>query len=130
MAKNTAPMGPLIGALFDSVTPPERAKTSNRKPKTSATTLGEKSMAEPNQQHGELAAARDPKPMSDRALEKDHARSEKRRATADWVSGHISTKQHTAVHKRANHVLTGKSPREFKGTTGEKAAGKMKIGRW
>lgn len=124
------PMGPLIGALFDSVTPPSRAKASNRKPKTNAVTKGEKSVPEAAQQHGELASARDPKPMTDRALEKEHARGEKRRATADWVSGHISTKQHSAVHKRANHVLIGKSPREFKGTTGEKAAGKMKIGRW
>jgi hypothetical protein len=41
------------------------------------------------------------------------------------VAGRISTKQHSAVHKRANHVLASKEPRAFKGMNGEKS---MKLG--
>jgi hypothetical protein len=119
MASNTKPIGPLIGALFDSVTPKGQDKLRAKR------SMGEKSVTEPNQQHGELASAMEPKPLSDRAQIKEHARSEKTNATKDWVAGRISTKQHSAVHKRANHVLASKEPRAFKGMNGEKS---MKLG--
>lgn len=52
---------------------------------------------------------------SDKQLIKDHARMQKRHATEDWVAGRMSTKAHNAVHARADHVLTGKHPRSFRG---------------
>ncbi|MGH6878562.1 MAG: hypothetical protein ACREHV_14465 [Rhizomicrobium sp.] len=62
---------------------------------------------------------------SDKQMVKDHARSAKRNATHDWVAGRITTKEHNAVHSRADHVLSGKNPRGFKGVSGER---KSRIG--
>jgi hypothetical protein len=121
---------PLIGAFFTSETPKGQDKKRAVKPKKNKTTRGEKSVTEPMQQHGELASADEPKKITDRQLEKEHARHAKRRATEDWVSGHLTTRQHTNVHKRANHVLTAKPVREFKGTTGEKARKGGMKGPW
>jgi hypothetical protein len=120
-------LGSLIGPLFASVTPKGQDKKRARKPKTNATTLGEKSVTEPHQQHGELAAYKEPTPIE---RTRSHARDAKVRATQDWVEGRIDSKQHTNVHKRANHVLTNRTPREFKGTTGEKKPPKGKMGLW
>lgn len=117
MAKRS--MGPLIGALFTSVTPPSEDKKRAKKSK------GEKSVTEPRQQHGELANSAQPtwpkieKP-SDKALIKERAKSEMRNATESWVSGHMDTKEHTAIHARAHHVLHGKPVHEFKGKTGDR----------
>lgn len=127
MANTQGLGGPLIGALFNSVTPPAQDKKRARKPKTNATTLGEKSVTSPGQQHGELASSKEPKSPSDGEIVKTEARYQKRRATEDWVAGRVSTKQHENVHKRANHVLTNRHPKHFRGTTGEKAG---KRGIW
>ena len=122
-------MAPLIGALFDSTPPKERAAKRNRRPAPNKTTLGEKSVSSNKaQQHGELAYSLDSKPATDRSLAKDHAKSAMRRATEDWVDGRLTTKEHTARHERAKHVLKGKDVREFKGTTGERHPGKMGKG--
>lgn len=54
---------------------------------------------------------------SDKQMVKDHARMQKRHATQDWVAGRMTTKAHNAVHARADHVLSGKHPRAFRGRT-------------
>jgi hypothetical protein len=64
------------------------------------------------------------KPKSEKHMAKEHAKHAKRRATEDWVEGRITTKQHSAVHKRAEHVLAGKPVRTFKGGAGERQMGK------
>jgi hypothetical protein len=120
-------LGPLIGPLFASVTPKGQDKKRARKPKTNATTLGEKSVTEPHQQHGETAAYKEPTPI-DRM--KSHARDSKVRATQDWIEGRITSKQHSNVHHRANHVLTNRRPEQFKGTTGERVPKKGIHGIW
>lgn len=119
MAKQQS-MGSLIGALFNSVTPKAEDKKRAVKPKKNQTTKGEKSVTEPMQQHGELASNAEPKKPSDSQMVKGEARYQKRRATEDWVAGRIDSKQHNNIHSRANHVLSGKVPAEFKGKTGEK----------
>lgn len=110
--------GPLIGALFNSVTPPAADKKRARKPRTNKTTLGEDSVPGHAQQHGELASSKMP---TDTMRIKDEARRQKRQATEEWISGRKSTKDHEHIHRRANHVLSNKKPREFKGKTGERA---------
>lgn len=106
----------MLGAVMAHVTPPD-AKGRKRNPKKSR---GEKSVAEPRQQHGEMATAMAPKPLSERQQMKEHARHEKRRATEAWISGHMTTSEHSAVHKRAEHILSGKHPKHFSGKTGER----------
>lgn len=110
-------LGKLIGPLFESVTPKGQDKKRARKPKTNATTKGEKSVTEPAQQHGELASYQEPTPA---ARIKNHARDAKVRATQDWVEGRMKTEDHANVHKRANHVLTNRKPEHYKGKVGEK----------
>ena len=105
---------PLIGALFNSVTPPGQDKKRARKSK------GEKSVTEPAQQHGELASFQAPKPPPDKKLMKESAKYAARRATEDWVEGRISTKEYSAVHERTKHVISGKPVHEFKGMNGER----------
>lgn len=36
---------------------------------------------------------------------KEDAHREKRNATREWVAGRMSSKMHSAVHSRANHVI-------------------------
>jgi hypothetical protein len=60
------------------------------------------------------------KKMTDKQLSREHAKHAMRRATEDWVEGRMSTKEHSAVHARAKHLLSGKHPSEFKGRTGER----------
>lgn len=110
--------GPLIGALFNSITPPAADKKRARKPKTNKTTLGEGSVPGHAQQHGELAASKMP---TDTQRIKEAARHAKRNATEDWIAGRRSTKDHEHIHRRSNHILDNKKPREFKGKTGERA---------
>lgn len=116
MAKST--MGPLIGALFTSVTPKGQDKKRAKKSK------GEKSVTEPMQQHGELASASvptmPPKQPSDKQQIKSEAKHQMKRATEDWVAGRMTTGEHKAIHARAQHVLHGKNPHEFKGKSGER----------
>lgn len=113
MAKST--MGPLIGALFTSVTPKGQDKKRAKKSK------GEASVTEPMQQHGELASAAVPtRPPTDKQQIKHEAKYQMKRATEDWVAGRMTTDEHKAVHARAQHVLHGKHPHEFKGKSGER----------
>lgn len=106
-----AKMGPLIGALFTSVTPKGEDK------KRAKPSKGEKSVTEPHQQHGELPSYKEPTPVQ---RTKMHARDAKVSATRDWIDGRSTTKEHNAIHARANHVLTSKPVREFKGKSGER----------
>ena len=57
---------------------------------------------------------------SPKQLVKEHAQGAMRRATEAWVDGHITTKEHNAVHARGKHVLSGKSPAKFRGASGER----------
>lgn len=57
---------------------------------------------------------------SDAERIESEARYHKRRATEDWIAGRITTREHEAVHRRANHVLANKDPRSFKGKSGER----------
>ncbi len=49
----------------------------------------------------------DYKPPTPAERMKENARHSKVRATADWVDGHIDSKKHAEIHKRADQVLTG-----------------------
>jgi hypothetical protein len=62
-----------------------------------------------------MSRAPEPRRPSDKQLVKEHARMQKRMATQSWVAGRMSTKEHNAVHARADHVLAGKNPRHFRG---------------
>ena len=118
---------PMLGAVIAHVRPPDASgKKRNVKPRGKRTTKGEKSVVQPAQQHGELATAMSPKPLSERMQMREHAKHQMRRATEDWVSGHVSTAEHNAVHARAKHILSGKSPREFSGKSGERSFRKLK----
>lgn len=115
VAKST--MGPLIGALFTSVTPKGQDKKRAGKSK------GEKSVTEPGQQHGELASSatpQAPKPLTDKQQIRQDAKYQMKRATEDWVAGRITNDDHKAMHSRAQHVLHGKPVHEFKGKSGER----------
>lgn len=122
-----ADIAPMLGAILGiSKTPKGQDKKRAVKPKTKKgrgdhkVTGGEKSVTEPAQQHGELASFQAPKPLSDKKLMKESAKHTARRATEDWVEGRISTKEHSAVHERTKHVMSGKPVHEFKGTNGER----------
>jgi len=128
-----ADIAPMLGAILGiSKTPKGQDKKRAVKPKTKKgrgdqkVTGGEHSVTEPAQQHGELASYQAPKPVSDRKLIKENAKHTLRRATDDWVEGRISTKEHTAVHERTKHVLSGKHPHEFRGPSGERSFKKMR----
>jgi len=116
-----ADVAPMLGAIFGiSKTPKGQDKKRAKKSK------GEKSVTEPEQQHGELASNKAPPPPTDKKLMRESAKHTIRRATEDWVSGHITTKECSAAHARAKHVLSGKSPREFRGPSGERSFKKMR----
>ena len=131
-------LGALIGPLFDAGESPKQDKKRAVKPRKNKTTKGEGSVTEPKQQHGELASAAmpgNPNPGPQPYVEptpvertQSHARDAKVRATQDWVEGRMTTKQHENIHSRANHVLMSRRPKEFKGTTGEKAPKMGKSG--
>lgn len=125
-----ADIAPMLGAILGiSKTPKGQDKKRAVKPKTKKgrgdhkVTGGEKSVTEPAQQHGELASYKAP---TDAKMVREHAKSALRNATESWVSGHITTKEHKAVHDRAKHVLSGKRPTEFKGTSGERSFKKLR----
>jgi len=116
-----ADIAPMLGAILGiSKTPKGQDKKRAKKSK------GEKSVTEPEQQHGELASSKAPPPPTDKKLMRESAKHTIRRATEDWVSGHITTKECSAAHARAKHVLSGKSPREFRGPSGERSFKKMR----
>ena len=124
----------MLGAILGiSKTPKGQDKKRNAKPKSKMgkvaanykTTKGEGSVTEPAQQHGELASYQEPKPLSDHKMMKENAKHTMKRATDDWVQGRISTHEHKAMHARAKHVISGKHPHEFKGTSGERSFKKM-----
>jgi hypothetical protein len=114
-----AKSGSLIAELGNAA--PGDDKKRAVKPKTGRrshmVTKGEKSVTNPGQQHGELPSYKAP---TERALVRDHAKSTMRNATQSWISGHMTTAEHSAVHARARHVLEGKRPLEFKGKSGER----------
>jgi hypothetical protein len=119
-----ADIAPMLGAILGiSRTPKGQDKKRAVKPKTKKgrgdhmVTHGEGSVTSHGQQHGELSSASVP---TEHQMMKEHAKGALRQATDSWVSGHITTKEHAAVHARAKHVLSGKRPMEFKGTSGEK----------
>lgn len=119
-------VAPMLGAILGvSKTPKGEDKKRAVKPRKNKTTAGEKSVVEASQQHGELASDREPTPLQQ---VHDHARRAKVNATRDWVDGRITTSQHSKIHARANHVLSGRETRSFKGTTGERSPGKMGQG--
>lgn len=120
---------PMLGAVFAHAGAPKSEGKVRPKPKTTKghraggthkVTRGEGSVSQKFQQHGELASAVEPRPLSDRMQMKEHARHTMRRATEDWVSGHMSTHEHNAVHARGKHILAGKHPHEYSGKTGER----------
>ena len=117
-----ADIAPMLGAILGvSKTPKGQDKKRRKKSK------GEKSVTEPEQQHGELANNMAPvKPISDHKLIKENAKREMRCAVDSWVSGHTTTKECAAVHARAKHVLSGKRPHEFKGPSGERSFKKLR----
>lgn len=120
-----AEIAPMLGAILGiSKTPKGQDKKRAKKPHGKKTTGGEKSVTEPEQQHGELASYKAPPPPSDKKLLKESAKHTARSATEDWVAGRISTKEHKAVHDRAKHVLANKHPHEFKGPSGERSMNK------
>jgi len=118
-----ADIAPMLGAILGiSKTPKGQDKKRAVKPKTSKgrgghkVTAGEHSVTEQGQQHGELASYKAP---TEHKIMKENAKHALRQATDSWVSGHMTTKEHAAVHARAKHVLSGKRPMEFKGPSGE-----------
>lgn len=125
----------MLGAVYAHAGKPKSEGRVRPKPKTTKghraggehrVTRGEKSVSQPHQQHGELASAVEPRPLTDGQMAKQHARHEKRRATESWISGHMSSHEHAAVHARADHVLRGKHVREYKGKSGERSFGRLK----
>jgi len=111
----------MLGAVFaHAATPAGQGRKQHPKPHGRRVTRGEKSVSQPYQQHGELASAAEPKPLSDRMMMRDHAKHSMRRATEDWVDGRITTHEHNAVHARGKHVMAGKHPREYSGKSGER----------
>jgi hypothetical protein len=105
----------MLGAILGvSKTPKGQDKKRAKKSR------GEKSVTEPEQQHGELESAKAPPPPSDKKLTRESAKHTLRHMTDSWVSGHVTTKELTAVHARAKHVLSGKRPMDFKGPSGER----------
>jgi hypothetical protein len=118
----------MLGAVFAHAGAPKSEGRVRPKPRTEGAhgrkghrvTHGEKSVSQPHQQHGELASAVEPKPLTERMQMREHAKHQMRRATEDWVSGHMSTSEHNAVHARGKHILAGKHPHEFRGKSGER----------
>ena len=131
MAKTTE----MLGAVFAHAGKPKSEGRVRPKPRTEGlkahkrghrVTHGEASVSQPRQQHGELASEAQPERLTAGQRMKEHARHEKTRATESWISGHMSTAEHSAVHGRADHVLRGREPRAFKGKTGERSFGKLR----
>ena len=127
-----ADVAPMLGAIFGiSKTPKGQDKKRNAKPKAKMgkmaanykTTKGEGSVTEQGQQHGELASYKAP---TEKHMTREMAKSTLRHSTDNWVSGHITTKEHSAVAARAKHVLSGKRPMDFKGPSGERSFKKMR----
>ena len=69
-----------------------------------------------HQMASEPALVKEP---SDEQRVMEEARRKKRYATEAWIAGRLTTKEHSAVHARANHVLMHKPVSKFRGTTGE-----------
>jgi hypothetical protein len=103
----------MLGAIFGTKrSPKEPAAKSKKQPKIKAITVL-------HDTGSPLANAQDAAP-SDKDMMKSSAKHSMRRATEDWVSGHMTTKECAAVHTRAKHMLSGKRPMDFKGPSGER----------
>ncbi len=103
-----ADIAPMLGAILGISK--SKGKKSAGKPKAAVV------MAHP----APTAAPEAYKPPTDKQRTRENAKNEMRHATDSWVSGHLTTQEHSAVHARAKHVLSGKEPREFKGKSGER----------
>ena len=130
-----ADIAPMLGAILGiSKTPKGQDKKRAVKPTAKVnkkkgtevfkTTHGEGSVTEQGQQHGELASNKEP---TEKQRTKEEMKHKMRNATESWVSGHMTTAEHSAVHARAKHVLSAKPVREFKGKNGEHAFSKMRV---
>jgi len=114
-----ADIAPMLGAILGV------AHTKKGKGKKAAA----KSKKEPTITHASISVNSPSVPMdhkmpTDKHMIRENAKREMRHATDSWVSGHTTTKEHAAIHARAAHVLSGKRPMDFKGTSGER---KMKL---
>jgi hypothetical protein len=114
-----AQIAPMLGAIMGISKEPKgndkkravKPKTYGIKPgKQHRVTKGEKSATGHGQQHGELASYRKP---TEHALMKERVKGSMRMATDDWVNGRIGAKEHSAIHARAKHVMSGRRPRDF-----------------
>jgi hypothetical protein len=93
----------MLGAI---VTSPPKAQGKKRAGKSK----GEKSVTQHGQQHGELLNYKAP---TEHKMMKERAKGSMRMATDDWVNGRIGAKEHSAIHARAKHVMSGRKPRDF-----------------
>lgn len=94
MAKNSS--SPLVIAAFQPV------KVAKKPAKVAV--HGENAViATPHTQVGEKAAA-DAGPTPMQRLKMD-AKDAKHSATREWVRGRMSTKEHSEIHSRADHVI-------------------------
>lgn len=112
-----AEIAPMLGAIFGAKHSP-KAKAAKSKSKNAA-----KKVAIVVHTQSPLENAEHKMPTEHQRM-KENAKHEMRHATDSWVSGHMTTKEHSAVHARAKHVLSNKPVREFKGPSGER---KMKL---
>ncbi len=115
----------MLGAIFGTKHSP-KAKAAKSKSKSAAKKVAIVVHTESPLANAQHTMPTEHKMPTEHQRMKENAKSEMRRATDSWVSGHMTTKEHCAVHNRAKHILSGKEPREFKGKSGEK---KMKMPR-
>lgn len=95
----------ILAGLSEGYQKPSKKHKSPKKGGEPATTGG------PHTQVGELDdEMKEPSPAM-KAVEDAH--HEKRMATRDWIAGRMSTKKHTQVHSRANHII--KHPERYFG---------------
>jgi hypothetical protein len=115
-----ADIAPMLGAIL-GVANTKQAKGKGKKTAKAAKT---KHVSEAVPSH--VVVGMSAEPVSEKKIMKDNAKHSVRRATEDWVSGHMTTKECAAVHARAKHVLSGKRPMEFKGPSGERSFKKLR----
>lgn len=108
-----AEIAPMLGAIFGTKHSPKKAaaKSKSKSAAKKAPIVVHTISPLENAEH---------KAPTDKQRIKESAKSEMRHATDSWVSGHMTTKEHSAVHARAKHVLSNKPVREFKGPSGER----------
>lgn len=118
-----ADIAPMLGAIFGTKRSP-KAKAAKSKSKSAAKKVAIVVHSESPSANAQHTTPADHKMPTEHQRMKENAKSEMRHATDSWVSGHMTTDEHCAVHARAKHVLSNKPVREFKGKSGER---KMKL---